>query len=261
MSRPHRPEHLLRTVPPRSPARYASSRAVPGRTASGRSVPRLWSPVPRSPLRRFLERRRRTLAAALACIAVGAAVYQLTPPSAAMAPVAVAARDLPAGAQLDAADLTIARLPAEAVPRGASSGPSGLAGQRIAGAVRRGEIITDAALVGPGLLAGTAPGTAAVPVRVADAASLQLLSPGQLIDLVLSTDAGGPGGAGTMLASRVPVLWTPGASGGGPAGQWLGTQEAEGLLVVGASPEQAQRIAGASAQGKVFFVLVEAGSR
>ena len=98
-----------------------------------------------------------------------------------MAPVVVAARDLPAGAQLGAADLSVARLPAEAVPRGASPVPSGLAGQRIAGAVRRGEIITDAALVGPGLLAGTPPGTAAVPVRVADAASLQLLSPGQLI--------------------------------------------------------------------------------
>ena len=155
----------------------------------------------------------------------------------------------------------MARLPAEAVPREASPDPSALSGQRVAGAVRRVEIITDAALVGPGLLAGTPPGTAAVPVRVADAASLQLLSPGQLIDLVLSPDVGGPANAGSTLAARVPVLWTPGASGGGPAGQWLGTQEAEGLLVVAASPEQAQRIAGASAQGKVFFVLVEAGPR
>ncbi len=178
-----------------------------------------------------------------------------------MAPVAVAARDLPAGAQLAAADLTTARLPAEAVPRGSSPRTSELEGQRIAGAVRRGEIITDAALVGPGLLAGTPSGTAAVPVRVADAASLQLLSPGQLIDLVLSPDIGGPAGEGSTLASRIPVLWTPGASGGRPAGQWLGTPEAEGLLVVAASPEQAQRIAGASAQGKVFFVLVEAGRR
>ena len=178
-----------------------------------------------------------------------------------MAPVVVAARDLPAGAHLGAADLSVARLPAEAVPRGASPVPSGLAGQRIAGAVRRGEIITDAALVGPGLLAGTPPGTAAVPVRVADAASLQLLSPGQLIDLVLNTDGTGTDRPGSVLASRIPVLWTPGASNGGPAGQWLGAQEAEGLLVVAASPEQAQRIAGASAQGKVFFVLVEAGTR
>lgn len=227
------------------------------RTASARP----WATVPRSPLRRFLGRRRRTLAAALLCAAAGTAVHQLTPPSAAMASVAVAARDLAGGATLSPGDLRLARLPAEAVPQGAESEPSQLAGQRLAGPVRTGEAITDARLVGPGLLAGTAADTAAVPVRVADPTSLQLLRPGQLVDIVLSADTGGGAGANTTLAAQVPVLWTgtPGAT--GSAGPWLGSQDADGLLVVAARPEQALRVAGASARGKVFFTLVEAGTR
>lgn len=225
------------------------------------SAVRPWASAPRGPLRRFLDRRRRTLAAVLLCLAAGAAVHELTPPSAAMAPVAVAARDLAAGATVSAADLRVARLPADAVPQGASSEPSRLVGQRLAGPVRGGEAITDAGLVGPGLLAGTAADTAAVPIRVADPASLQLLRPGQLVDVMLSADSGGTSGTGTTLAAQVPVLWAGGAGGAGAAGPWLGAQDAEGLLVVAARPDQALRVAGASARGKVFFTLVEAGPR
>lgn len=215
----------------------------------------------RGPLRRFIDRRRRTLAAAFLCLAAGAAVYQLTPPSAALVPVAVAARDLPAGASLSPSDLSVARLPAETVPQRAESDPARLEGQRTAGPLRRGEPVTDASLVGPGLLAGTPAGTAAVPVRIADPASVTLLSPGQLVDLVLSADAAGQPQTGATLAARVPVLWTASGGSGAAQGGWLGQQESDGLLVVAASPEQALRIAGASSRGKVFFVLVEAGRR
>lgn len=225
------------------------------------SAPHPWGPLRRGPFRRFLDRRRRTLAAALVCVGAGTAVYQLTPPSAAMATVAVAARDLPAGATISSGDVRSARLPAETVPRHAESDPGQLVGQRLAGPLRGGEVLTDAALVGPGLLAGTSPGTAAVPVRMADPASLQLLSPGQLVDLVLSAESGATGTPGTTLASRVPVLWTPQAGSSGAAGAWFGPQDADGLLVVGASPEQALRIAGASTRGKVFFMLVETSPR
>ncbi|GAB3282489.1 hypothetical protein GCM10027449_24520 [Sinomonas notoginsengisoli] len=147
------------------------------------------------------------------------------------------------------------------MPHHAESDPHGLVGQRLAGPLRSGEMVTDASLVGPGLLVGTAPGTSAVPVRIADPASLQLLTPGQLIDLVLSSEAGGTAGRGSTLASQVPVLWTGSPGGAGAAGAWLGSQEADGLLVVGASPDEALRIAGASTRGKVFFVLVESSRR
>jgi hypothetical protein len=57
-----------------------------------------------------------------------------------------------------------------------------------------------------------------------------------------------------ILATAVPVLWTSGK--GGQSGQWLGTTETDGLIVVAASAEQAARLAGSSTQGKLFFVLV-----
>lgn len=229
---------------------------------SARASFRPWAYAPRSPLRRFLERRRRTLAAALLCVAAGAAVHQLTPPSAAMASVAVAARDLAGGATVSNGDVRVARLPADAVPQHAESDPARLVGQRLSGPVRSGEALTDAALVGPGLLTGTSPDTAAVPVRVADPASLQLLRPGHLVDVVLSADAGSGSAPGTTLAAQVPVLWAGGAAGSGASGPWLGSsKDADGLLVVAARPDQALRIAGASARGKVFFTLVEAGRR
>ena len=59
-----------------------------------------------------------------------------------------------------------------------------------------------------------------------------------------------------MLAAAVPVLWTSGH--GSEAGQWLAAGETEGLMVVAADADQARRLAGASTQGKLFFVLVGA---
>ncbi|HSO89738.1 MAG TPA: flagellar biosynthesis protein FlgA, partial [Arthrobacter sp.] len=62
--------------------------------------------------------------------------------------------------------------------------------------------------------------------------------------------------ASEVLAAAVPVLWT--SEHGSGAGQWLATGETDGLLVVAADAEQAGRLAGASTQGKLFFVLVAA---
>lgn len=128
-------------------------------------------------------------------------------------------------------------------------------GRQLAAPLRKGQLITDAQLLGPGLLAGTPPGSAAVPLRMADPSSIQLVSPGQLVNVVLtgatSYDQQAPS---EVLATAVPVLWTSGQ--GGKTGEWLGTGETDGLIVVAADPGQAARLAGASMQGKLFFVLV-----
>jgi hypothetical protein len=130
-----------------------------------------------------------------------------------------------------------------------------LAGKQLAAPLRKGQLLTDAQLLGPGLLAGTPPGSAAVPLRMADPSSIQLVSPGQLVNVVLTAANGFDQQAPSeVLATAVPVLWTSGK--GGQSGQWLGTSETDGLIVVAASAEQAARLAGASTQGKLFFVLV-----
>ena len=85
------------------------------------------------------------------------------------------------------------------------------------------------------------------------------MSPGQLINVVMTSGSGPEQAAPSqLLASAVPVLWT--SARGGRAGQWLDTAETDGLIVVAADPDQAGRLAGASTQGKLFFVLVGSGS-
>ncbi|MET3946418.1 pilus assembly protein CpaB [Arthrobacter sp. UYCu512] len=228
-----------------------SKSAVPprGRRPAGRPS--------RRRLVRWLNRNRRLAVALLLCIAAGLTVQQLTPEPADTVPAFAAARDLPAGQSLGVEDLTVLHVPRGLVPAGSFVSAGSLQGQQLAVALRKGQLLADSQLVGPGLLAGKPPGSAAVPLRMADPASIQLLSPGQLVDVVITTgNSFDQPAASQLLAAAVPVLWTSGH--GSRAGPWLGTGENEGLLVVAADADQARRLAGASTQGKLFFVLVTA---
>ncbi|MGY2745530.1 RcpC/CpaB family pilus assembly protein [Arthrobacter sp. UYCu723] len=195
--------------------------------------------------------------ALLLCVAAGIAVQQLTPPPADTVVALAAARDLPAGKALEADDLRVLNIPHNLLPSGSFSNTAALQGKQLAVALRQGQLISDAQLLGPGLLAGSPPGSAAVPLRMADPASIQLVSPGQLINVVMSTGSGFDQPATSeVLAAAVPVLWT--SAQGGKAGPWLAAGETDGLMVVAADAGQARRLAGASTQGKLFFVLVAA---
>ncbi|MDR7082277.1 Flp pilus assembly protein CpaB [Arthrobacter ginsengisoli] len=184
-------------------------------------------------------------------------MQELTPAPADTVPASAAARDLPAGKTLAPDDLTVLSVPRGLVPGGSYGSTYSLSGKQLAVALRKGQLLSDSQLLGPGLLAGSPQGSAAVPLRMADPASIQLLSPGQLVNVVMTNgnDFDQPA-ASQVLAAAVPVLWTSGHGGG--AGPWLATGETDGLLVVAADAEQARRLAGASTQGKLFFVLVGA---
>ncbi|MDT0196840.1 RcpC/CpaB family pilus assembly protein [Arthrobacter sp. AB6] len=212
----------------------------------------------RRPLARFaswLGRNRRLAAALLLCAAAAITVQQLTPAPVYTVSALAAARDLPAGTAMAAADLASVQVPPGMLSDGFLNQPGEAAGKQLAAPLRRGQLLTDAQLLGPGLLAGTPPGSAAVPLRMADPSSIQLVSPGQLVNVVLTAAIGyDQQGPPEVLASGVPVLWTSGQ--GGQGGQWLGTAETDGLMVVAANAEQAARLAGSSTRGKLFFVLV-----
>jgi Flp pilus assembly protein CpaB len=195
--------------------------------------------------------------ALLLCIAAGIAVQQLTPAPASAVSAFAAARDLPAGETLGPEDLTLLSVPHDLVPAGSYGSNDPPHGKQLAVALRKGQLLSDSQLLGPGLLAGSPPGTAAVPLRMADPASIQLLSPGQLVNVVMTTgDSFDQTVASQVLAAAVPVLWT--SEHGSEAGQWLAAGETEGLMVVAADADQARRLAGASKQGELFFVLVVA---
>jgi Flp pilus assembly protein CpaB len=156
-------------------------------------------------VRRAVLRRRRLLAVLFTVGAVATALRATVPPPAPTVEVLVAAADLPAGAVLDAEDLTTRPLPPDSVPDRVLTDLADAAGAILAAPVRAGEPITDVRLVGPGL-AASAPGTVAVPVRLSDAAQAGLLAVGDAIDL-LATD---PESRTTdIVASGVVVLAVP----------------------------------------------------
>ena len=224
----------------------------PFRPGAGRTYPA------RRRFRGWTNRHRRLAIALLLCLAAGIAVHQLTPAPDVTVPAWAAARDLPAGRVLDATDVAAVQVPPGVVPAG-SLGHEALQGKQLAVALRKGQLFSDTQLVGPGLLAGSPPGSAAVPLRMADPASIQLVSPGQLVNVVMTSGDGyGKAAESRVLASKVPVLWT--SARGGRAGPWLDAGETDGLMVVAADRDQARKLAGSSTQGKLFFVLVGAGS-
>lgn len=111
-------------------------------------------------------------------------------------------------------------------------------------------------LVGPGLLTGTASGTVAVPVRPSDPETIGLLSPGQLVDVVLSEGNGYERAVDSEVIARgVPVLWVP----TGAADTWLDSGQSAGMVVVAASQQDSAALAGAAARGRIFLVLVGPG--
>ncbi|NUS37323.1 MAG: flagellar biosynthesis protein FlgA [Pseudarthrobacter sp.] len=230
-----------------------TSRVTRNSRPSSRSRPPASRPGMR--LAALLSRNRRLAAALLLCAAAALAVQQLTPAPLTTVAALAAARDLPAGTALAASDIAPVRVPPGVVAEGFLQDVGSTAGKQLAAPLRKGQLLSDTQLLGPGLLAGMPPGSAAVPLRMADASSIQLVSPGQLVNVVLTSANGfDQQGPSEVLASSVPVLWT--STKGGHSGQWLGTAETEGLIVVAAHAEQASRLAGASTQGRLFFVLV-----
>jgi Flp pilus assembly protein CpaB len=172
-------------------------------------------------------------------------------------PVVVVTRDLAAGTTLTAADVGATGLPVAAVPAGAAREVRAVLGRVVAGPVRRGEPLTDARLLGPGLIAGLdAHESTAVPVRLADPDTAALVRPGDRVDVLGTpvqadgdtgvTSASGSGGAdAVMIATNVRVLAV-----------LRGKDAADGaLLVVAAEPSAGRRLTGAAARHRLTVAV------
>lgn len=193
-------------------------------------------------VRRAVLRRRRLLAALLTAVAVAAGLQAVAAPPPPSESVLVAARDLPAGVVIAAADL-------QPVAFAPGSAPDGVAadavGQVLAAPLRRGEPVTDVRLVGPALTEGT-PGVTAVPVRLPDAGMVALLDVGDRIDLVAADPQAG---GAEVVAYDVPVLAIPGAAADSPGDSSLPGR----LVVVGAEPTEVGAIADAAVRAFVTY--------
>ena len=175
-------------------------------------------------MRRAVLARRRLLAALFAGVAVAAGVQAATAPPPAAVSVLTAASDLPAGTVLGTDDVVPVDFAPDSVPAGLTDDA---VGRTLAAPVRKGEPVTDVRLVGPALTAGH-PDLTAVPVRLPDAAMVELLHVGDRIDLI-ATDPQGDGVS--VVAYDVPVLALPASSTAPTA-----SGQAGALVVVGADP-------------------------
>lgn len=193
-------------------------------------------------VRRAVLRRRRLLAAVLTAVAVAAGLRAVAAPPPATVSVLVAARDLPAGTELESADLVTAEFAPGSAPDDLAADPHG---QTLAAPLRRGEPVTDVRLVGPQLTEGLTDLTA-TPVRLPDAGMVDLLRVGDRVDLV----AADPRGSGADTVARdVPVLAIPAEDAGGPGAAGLPGR----LVVVGVEPHEVDSLAAAAVGSFVTF--------
>jgi Flp pilus assembly protein CpaB len=166
-----------------------------------------WQDLAR-PVKRAVARHRRGLAAIAAGLAVLSALSTLRPAPPDSDRVAVAAQDLRGGTRLTAADIGMVDLPPAAVPDGAYAPSDEPVGRLLAAPVRRGEPLTDAAVVGPGLASSLPSGQVLTSIQVAATTAL-LVRPGDLVDVI----AGGAGAVAEVVAGSATVIAVPRAGG------------------------------------------------
>ena len=140
-------------------------------------------------------------------LVVLAAVAALRPdPAGVRRDVVVAVRDLSPGAPLTIDDVRLEKHSAPTIPDGAHTDLA-IVGATLAGPVRRGEILTDARVLGSrlaGLSAG--PDARAVPLHLADAAVLDLIRTGDVVDVLGAAASDAQARPRVVAAGAVVVL-------------------------------------------------------
>jgi len=189
------------------------------------------------------------------CLAAAAwvTIGVLRPPPPPTVPVLVAARDVPAGTVLTAADV---RIDAAGSAPGGTVGLDAAVGATLTVGLPAGVPVVDTMLLGPGLSGAAPAGWVVVPVPLADPMLAELVRVGDRIDLYLAAaDTGGRLTEAELVTTGALVL-----ARAGPAEQetgWLGAATASSASVVVAAirPEDAAALAGASGFGPFRAVL------
>ena len=149
---------------------------------------------------------RRVAAGALVILA--AVVALRSDPHGDRTEIVVATHDIASGVELTAADVRLENLTAATIPDGAQSDIDVVIGATLAGPARRGEILTDVRVLGPRLAESVAgPDARIVPLPLADGAVLDLVRPGDVVDvLAASSDAGAESRPHLVATNAVVVL-------------------------------------------------------
>lgn len=206
----------------------------------------------------LLRRYRKPLAVACALLALAGMLNVFSSGQLSQRNVVVVASDIPAGSEIAAGQLRVQTVRLDPQDAEVFENPETLVGQRAAVGLSAGTVLRNYALVGPQLLSGAVEGTVAVPLRLSDPATVTLLHPGQLVDIVLTTGDGFEQEISSRtIAKAVPVLWVPDNAASSEFGMLRSsTPSGEGIVVVAAASSLSDDLAGAVSRGKVSAVLV-----
>jgi Flp pilus assembly protein CpaB len=121
--------------------------------------------------------------------------------------IVVATRDLASGVELSADDVRIENRTAATVPDGSQSDIDAVIGATLAGPARRGEVLTDVRVLGPRLAESVAgPDARIVPLPLADSALLDLVRPGDVVDVLAAATSDGADARPRLMATDAVVV-------------------------------------------------------
>lgn len=191
---------------------------------------------------------RRALAGALVLLAAVAAWRD--DPRTDKVEVVVATRDLSPGTSLTAGDVRLETLSATTAPDGAERSVDTVVGRTLAGPARRGETLTDVRLLGPRLAeSAVGPDARIVALPLADAALLDLLRPGDVVDVVSApASADAESQARVIATDAVVVLVSAKATG-------ITAQSGNRVVLVALTAGAAKTVAGAALVQAVTLTL------
>ncbi|MBI5598328.1 MAG: Flp pilus assembly protein CpaB [Deltaproteobacteria bacterium] len=177
--------------------------------------------------------------------------------------IVAAAVEIPAGAAIGAGHVAIAEWPEASVPQGALVSTGEALGRVAVIGIQRGDSITEAKLVpkgGPaGILSYRIPeGHRAMTVGVDKVSGVAgFISPGNMVDVIVTATAGAGEPISKIFLQNVPILAT-----GRIIEQQQGGEPAEvPTVTLDVTPQDAERLALASSQGKLQLVLRRAGDK
>jgi len=119
----------------------------------------------------------------------------------------IAAHDLSPGVTLTPDDVRLERRSAATLPEGSQDNLESVVGATLAGPTRRGEVLTDVRVLGS-RLAGltTGPDARIVPLHLTDAAVLDLIRPGDVVDVLGATSAAADPHPQVIASAAIVVL-------------------------------------------------------
>ena len=148
---------------------------------------------------------RRVAAGALVILA--AVVALRSNPQGDRTEIVVATRDLASGVELTADDVHLENRMAATVPDGSQSDVDAVIGATLAGPARRGEVLTDVRVLTPRLAESVAgPDARIVPLPLADSAVLDLVRPGDVVDVLAAGSEADADARPQLVATNAVVV-------------------------------------------------------